>query len=88
MVYLLSVDEAKQYFANENARICYPTSYAKNNGAWTNDNGAGWWWLRSPGSYSSSAALVDLDGYVFTDGDYVNSGIGMVRPVVVLSLGL
>ena len=37
--------EAEKYFADDDARKCKPTSYAKAKGAWTGDNGCGFWWL-------------------------------------------
>ena len=55
-VFLLSLDEVYQYFANAVDRICYPTDYAEYQGGWTYyDNGMGHekenglciWWLRS-----------------------------------------
>ena len=81
-VYLLSLDEEKRYFASGNARICYATAYAKKNGAWTNDAGACWWWLRSPGDVQDSAASVGSAGNVYTYGYGVHVADACVRPVV------
>ena len=47
-VFLLSREEAEKYFADDDARKCKPTSYAEAKGALTEDNGCGYWWLRSP----------------------------------------
>ena len=47
-VFLLSYDEAKKYFADNDARRCKATDYAVKNGAYVNsDNGYSVWWLRS-----------------------------------------
>jgi len=40
-----------------------------------------WWWLRSPGNYSVSAAFVDENGSVYATGYYVNNEI-VVRPAL------
>ena len=44
-----------------------------------------WWWLRSPGDYSGSAAYVFIDGFVNEDGGRVSIGDGAVRPVLTIS---
>ena len=46
-VFLLSKDEAVEYFDSDEDRKCVPTEYAKANGALVN-NGCCIWWLRSP----------------------------------------
>ena len=80
-VFLLSISEAEQYFDDDESRICNPTNYAVNQGAYTS-NGACWWWLRSPGYYSSNASYVRGDGSVDDDGYNVyDTGIS-VRPAV------
>ena len=82
-VFLLSITEAKKYFTSNSARICYPTAYAKANGAYTNSSsGACWWWLRSPGGNADDASVVNSDGSVITSGYYVYSSYGSVRPCV------
>ena len=47
---------------------------------------ASWWWLRSPGNDSYSAAYVDADGDLDVDGYYVHHGTGGVRPALWLNL--
>lgn len=84
---LLSDDEAYRYFYSDECRICMPTQQAVNNGAWTwDDNGACYWWLRSPGAYSDGAADVNADGYVYSDGDYVAHKDFAVRPALWINL--
>ncbi len=40
----------------------------------------GWWWLRSPGYYSTGAADVDYDGGISSYDDRVNYSDVCVRP--------
>lgn len=86
-VFLLSIDEANKYFASDDARICQPTAYAVENGAFENDkNGACWWWLRSPGYSQYYAAYVNTDGVVYSYGLYVDYVRGAVRPALWINL--
>lgn len=85
-VFLLSIDEVNRYFAADDVRVCMPTQTAVANGAWPDDVGACWWWLRSPGRNSKSAARVLSDGSVYDYGNRVIRVNGTVRPVVVLRL--
>jgi hypothetical protein len=72
-VFLLSTDEAKQYFKSDKDRI------AKYNGS------AYWWWLRSRGDYAHYAANVNYGGGVNDCGHSVNR-VGGVRPALWLNL--
>lgn len=45
----------------------------------------GWWWLRSPGNYSDSAAYVNYGDRVDAIGCYVSSPYGVVRPALKIS---
>lgn len=91
-VFLLSINEANQYFDNDEARECVQTAYAIANGAYTSSSdtkgGAAtcWWWLRSPGSYQGSAANVLLDGSVNYYGRDVHRGNDCVRPALWITL--
>ena len=87
-IFLLSIDEAKQFFAADRARRCWPTEYAENNGAFVaaNNGGMTWWWLRSPGTDDNVAAGVSTGGVVHNDGYDVNSTSGAVRPAFWLDL--
>ena len=97
-VYLLSIDEVTnpQYGFNSSrgvyaeSRRVLNTAFAKGQGAWTSTSeecaGNGYWWLRSPGTYSSSASYVDYYGYVDTDGCNVISNILAARPALHLNL--
>ena len=73
-IFLLSIDEVKQYFSSDDERI------AKYNGEDV------WWWLRSPGDDVFYAAGVSSGGNVYDDGssvDYDDSGI---RPALWVNL--
>ena len=78
-VFLLSVAEAKQYFANNAARIAHPTDYAVSQGVYVGvaaheaqPDGAAVWWLRTNGYYSGYEAVVTDDGYVHGAGYRIN----------------
>ena len=72
-VFLLSADEADQYFANDDERSTGPCE---------------WWWLRSPGFHSTHATVVILVGEIFTRGHMVNFNYNDhgVRPALWLEL--
>ena len=79
-VFLLSTDEATNYFKSDDARI------AKYKGS------SCFWWLRSPGSvvkgvYGTiyTAAYVGTSGYVYGPGNDVSPNLG-VRPALWLNL--
>ena len=87
-IFLLSIDEAEQYFVNDNARQCRPTTYAKNEGIYfsESDGGTTKWWLRSPGSYSYNAVVVYYDGSIINNGSRVIISGNVVRPAFWLDL--
>ena len=80
-VFLLSIDEVDKYFAGDTDRICYPTDYAKEQGADTYGSEA-CWWLRSPGLGGNYAAGVSRAGSVFDFGVSVIISDFSVRPAV------
>lgn len=85
-VFLLSITEVNKYFSSDGARKCASTYYAEAQGAYSNSyiggRSACWWWLRSPGSSSDSAADVSIDGSVYNRGRSVNSSDDGVRPAM------
>ena len=98
-VWLLSINEVTNrftsekvytYFTDDTSRMCAPTKYAVAQGAYQSSNytvdgvGACWWWLRSPGGDSRTAAFVNVDGYVYDGGFSVSNNVNSVRPVVVV----
>ena len=88
-IFLLSYLEAfDEYFKDNESRTCKPTPYAIAKGAYADpSNGNGWWWLRSPGSYQTSAALVYYDGSRYSYSvDFVFSNSGCIRPALLVNL--
>ena len=84
-VFLLSIAEAKQYFASNTARMLTATAYAKAKGAYVY-NGSSSWWLRSPGSSSCGAACVLYVGSVSYGGIGVDYDGRAVRPALWINL--
>ena len=84
-IFLLSYTEAEKYFDSNSDRICKPTAYAKAKGAYTNDSGSGEWWLRSPGSFQSYAAVVYAGGSLGGSSS-VDYSCGLVRPAFWIDL--
>lgn len=85
-IFLLSINEVEKYFPSYNGRQCMVTEYAKNKGAYTNNVGCCWWWLRSPGTHPDSAAGVDDSGDVFEHGDHAYAADNAVRPALWINL--
>jgi hypothetical protein len=91
-VFLLSIEEAKKLFHSDRDRMAEATPYTVNRYRLIDyykrfgDEGMGWWWLRSPGHYSSSAARVRPGGGVNDYGRYVNIDDVAVRPALWLNL--
>ena len=95
-IFVLSVNEANEYFASDEARMCVPTAYAIANGAGTSDNckdkckvegaATGWWWLRSPGINPDGAVRVDYDGGVGSNGTAVDDVYYCARPAMWMDL--
>lgn len=89
-VWILSRDEANQYFANDSERQTTPTAYAFMQGVgMSNDhfiNGIGccWWGLRSPGDDAHRASRVFEDGSV--GSGLVAGGSVAVRPSLWLKI--
>ena len=80
-VFLLGIDEAKKYFASNDARKCQPTAYAVEKEAVVFDGNCGWW-LLSPGFRQDSAAVVCRDGSVGYIGIGVDADYDCVRPAL------
>jgi hypothetical protein len=71
-IFLLSIDDAKKYFENDDDRRAVYSEHSSN------------WWLRSPGGLSYYASLVHF-GYVSSRGWLINSEDG-VRPALWLKI--
>ena len=67
-VFLLSVQEVEEYFADDAARICEPTTYARKNGSYVPREGnyttSCRWWLRTPGETMKQVIYVAPDGSI------------------------
>lgn len=91
-IYLLSIDEVqnKEYGFGESrydqARVGMVTAYAIKGGVGVSDKNSSSWWLRSPGSDTSSTANVDSSGYLFWHGYNVDYDSFAVRPALHLNL--
>lgn len=89
-VFILSATEANYYFKNLlNVKSCYPTTAAKQNGAFVNkSNGSCCWWLRTPGSQSNYACCISSNAtnYVNYKGNDVRDRDNCVRPAMWVTL--
>lgn len=85
-VFALSLYEVEQYFAGDSYRQCSPTPYAVGDGAFQDQYGNCWWWLRSPGESAHDAASINSDGTIDYDDGTVSSTRGAVRPVIWIRL--
>ncbi len=91
-IFLLSINEANEYFSSDEERMCVPTVYALENGACTGyysltggeDNC--WWWLRSPGHVQDDAAEVSCEGDVYDQDCSVSAENRAVRPALWIDL--
>ncbi len=85
-VFLLSIQEAGQYFTDDDTRKCKSTKFAEDKHQMIDEAGFSDWWLRSPGT-KKHAAIVFADGVIDMYGTPVNKdGICSVRPVLWLIL--
>lgn len=81
-VFLLSTKEVKKYLKTKKSKQCRCTDHAVSCGAFTSDDGNGWWWLRSPGFETDCAARVFNYGEIDFIGGVVHGGDTAVRPAV------
>jgi len=75
-VFLLSIDEAGHYFADDAARIARDVNTGR----------ARWWWLRSVGGRDDRVAGVYDDGGIDVRGYSISRVNGGVRPALWLNL--
>ncbi len=81
-IFCLSIDEAKKYFASDEARKCRPDDYAVSHLAYRSSDGYCSFWLRSPGDHANSAACVLSNGSVDCKGRFVDIKGNSVRPAL------
>ena len=86
--YILSVDEARNLSRKiDGVMKSKATASAVKKGLFTDSDGYGYWWLRTPGSDSQHAAYVTTDGNLYVAGcktSYAN--FGGVRPAIQIDL--
>lgn len=87
-VFLLSINEANQYFSSNTNRRTAATSYTIAQGAYSSSNNDNTLWrLRSPGYNQETAAYVNCDGDIIKSGGSVNQRIcSAVRPAMWIDL--
>ena len=86
MVFLLSIEEAENYFKTNEDRKCKPTQYAVKQGVYVIGGNCPWW-LRSPVLLWNHAADVEYGGWVKDGGTHViNDNLG-IRPALWIDLG-
>ena len=91
-IFLLSTNEAENYFASDETRACEPTAYVVAKDAYVDDeNGNCQWWLRTPGFAQNRADFIFHDGAVSVNGNEVDdSFLGYnyvaVRPALWVNL--
>lgn len=93
-VFLLTIDESREYFASDNVRACMPTPAAASvaDSASLRNDGHAYWWLRSQRySLVYSGSAVDPNGRVNGYGNIVEIGVSSddwcaVRPAMWISL--
>lgn len=83
-IFLLSINEVERYLTNRNQRMVKLTKYAKEHDA-SSDYVNGTWWLRSPGSSQSYAAIINFSS-VGIDGSGVAAKYNSIRPALYLDL--
>ena len=91
-VFLLSIVEAETYLSDKEEALCIPSDYVTSYSYTPNTTEDGrnnaWWWLRSPGACSSSAAEAIYSDYppellaVYDSGSHVYSSYNAVRPCI------
>lgn len=88
-LFLLSIEEAETYFASDDDRRCWTTSYvmAREPKMPRDADGCCWWWLRSPGGMPQYAVDVMPDGEIRTiSGANVDVIWRTVRPAFWIDL--
>ena len=90
-IFLLSLAEVVRYFGDSGQlgsidREPRISDQYNSNRIATFNGTASWWWLRSPGFYTSQAAGVTISGPISMNGLNVNYDRGGVRPALWLNL--
>lgn len=84
----LADDEAKNYFADNAARVCLPSKRATGQGAYLSEiTGGCCWWLRTPCDEETDAMYVDFRGTLHPYGCTIHDTGIAVRPALRLAIG-
>lgn len=83
-VFILSVEEIKEYLPNKEMALCQSTPYSKEKGVFTNYGGL--WWTRTPGEMPSLQSFVNVVGEVSYAGCYYQRNEVAVRPAIWISV--
>lgn len=81
-VFLLSREEAEQYFAKPEERGAAPTEYVKERVYVNEENGNAWWWLRTQGDRKCLVMVIMSGGGIHLPGTYVDRLSGGIRPAL------
>ncbi len=85
-VFLLSINEAKELFPDDDARAACSTPYANSHGAYLADNDNTWWMLRTRGCHRDFCAYVSSRGVVNSYGMIGNYKDFAIRPSIWVEL--
>lgn len=85
-VFLLSNEEAADYFESDDLRKTSPTAFAESRGGQKHLNGMIYWWTRTPGCEGRSVSFVHSAGYVNDRGRGVTDYSIGVRPAMWVNL--
>lgn len=86
-VFLLSIEEAKDYLNSDSLRQCKGTAYCYAQGAYRTTDGNCKWWLRTPARVNVVRADVILEnGCIQNSGSLTNSNDVSVRPAIWIDL--
>ncbi|MGN0970450.1 MAG: DUF6273 domain-containing protein, partial [Aristaeellaceae bacterium] len=90
-LFLLSVEEAREYLPSAKARKAVGTAAAEAQQLYVMREGANagccWWWLRTMGQTGDTAVFVKEDGTILFKGYDVDFFSGGVRPAVWVDMG-
>ena len=81
-VFLLSAEDVEKYIPEISQRQCLPTSYARADGVYVNENGLCAWWTSSQGKTQNQAAYLSSYGEFGRRPHYVDDNVIGVRPAV------
>ncbi|MCD8069187.1 MAG: leucine-rich repeat protein [Lachnospiraceae bacterium] len=85
-IFLLSAEEAEEYFESNGARTAGCTAYAlsrnSDSALYNSLYDSSYWWLRTPGMFDYNAMYVNYTGGLEYDGMAANNVIGGVRPAM------